>query len=352
MAQRVNPIIFRLGKTKLWNSKYLEKKTSELPYFDFQNLEIKKFTLKFFKDQGFEVQKYKMNYCNNGGLNFFIAGYKIPKKNLTNIQTKTKPFRDVSKKAARIIRRNYPYYSVLNYINKIKEQINSRRKFFIIKDGVLFNFYRFRLKPLKFLKTINRRERSFFLNDFIESLIEFIGKKLTVNVTFKLITKKLKKRFKKHRINLIKKEIFQLNQFKQASFFKEGVHTLFICRRTRNSANLLAEFIATQLKKNKKQSIKFFFNFIQKCFSSFRGKNHIKIQIKGRLSKGSRAKRLVFKIASKLPILTINANIDYAEKVAYTSNGTVGVKVWIYDQRDTKIKQPKIDAKRTETNKI
>ena len=112
---------------------------------------------------------------------------------------------------------------------------------------------------------------------------------------------------------------------------------MYICSKQPNSANLLADFIAVQLKKNKKQYNKFFLNFIKKCLQSFKKENplktnNIKIQIKGRLSRSSRAKKIVLNIANNLPILTIKANLDYSERVSFTSNGTVGVKVWIYNQ--------------------
>ena len=32
----------------------------------------------------------------------------------------------------------------------------------------------------------------------------------------------------------------------------------------------------------------------------------------------------------RIPLQTLRAYIDYAEKTAYTTYGTIGVKVWIY----------------------
>ena len=32
----------------------------------------------------------------------------------------------------------------------------------------------------------------------------------------------------------------------------------------------------------------------------------------------------------RIPLQTIRADIDYAEKTAFTTYGTIGVKVWIY----------------------
>lgn len=341
MAQRVNPIIYRLGATKFWNFKYNEKKLSEQSHLDFQNLELKKFTSKFFKDKGFDVHEYKINYCNNGYLHIFLSCYKIPKKDFVN----TKSTSNIN---ASLLENNflttedYFNYRLLNYSNNIINQNYSTQKLNIVKKNLTNKYSKFsnleeNTTYINSIKTINKIELSFFLNDFVESLLKFIGKQLTIILTFQILTKTIKKNLNKKTVEFIKKKVTRLNKYRQNNFFKEGINTLYICSKQNNSANLLAEFIAIQLKKNKKQYNKFFFNFIKKCLKSFKKENslktnNIKIQIKGRLSRSSRAKKMVFRIANKLPILTIKANVDYSEKVAYTSNGTVGVKVWIYNQ--------------------
>lgn len=55
----------------------------------------------------------------------------------------------------------------------------------------------------------------------------------------------------------------------------------------------------------------------------------VKIGIKGRLNGAdiARAESLKF---GKIPLQTLRSNIDYAQVTAYTSYGTVGVKVWVY----------------------
>lgn len=341
MAQRVNPIIYRLGATKLWNFKYSEKKLSEQPNFDFQNLEFKKFILKFFKDKSFDVHEYKINYCNNGYLNIFLSCYKIPKKDFVTNKINTN--NNVYLLDNNFLTpEDYFNYRLLNYSNNIVNQNYSNQKLNIFKKKLTsksskFNNLEDNSNYINSAQNINKSELSFFLNDFVDSLIKFIGKKLTVVLTFQILTKTIKKNLNKKTIEFLQKKVTRLNKYKQNSFFKEGINTLYICSKQNNSANLLAEFIAIQLKKNKKQYNKFFLNFIKKCLKSFKKENslktnNIKIQIKGRLSRSSRAKKMVFRIANKLPILTIKANVDYSEKVAYTSNGTIGVKVWIYNQ--------------------
>lgn len=337
MAQRVNPIIYRLGAAKLWNSKYIENKKSEQSHIEFKNLEIKKFTLKFFKDKGFNVHEYKINYSNNGYLNIFLSCYKLPTKTLPNNQTNNSSNLLETKL---LTAKDYHNYKILNYSSKISNQNYSAKKLISIKkklDNKYSNLTNYNENFNTSIQTIKKKEISFFLNNFIESLLKFLDKKLTVVLTFQIITKTIKNQLNRKNIDFIQKKIIRLNKYKQNNFFNEGINTLYICSKQPNSANLLADFIAVQLKKNKKQYNKFFLNFIKKCLQSFKKENplktnNIKIQIKGRLSRSSRAKKIVLNIANNLPILTIKANLDYSERVSFTSNGTVGVKVWIYNQ--------------------
>lgn len=55
----------------------------------------------------------------------------------------------------------------------------------------------------------------------------------------------------------------------------------------------------------------------------------VKIALKGRLD-GSEMARYEWAKRGRIPLQTFRADIDYAEKTAFTTYGTVGVKVWIY----------------------
>lgn len=54
-----------------------------------------------------------------------------------------------------------------------------------------------------------------------------------------------------------------------------------------------------------------------------------KIKFSGRIDGGEIARR-EWLAKGKLPLQTLRANIDYGEGTAFTSYGTVGVKIWIY----------------------
>ncbi|MEK7099031.1 MAG: 30S ribosomal protein S3 [Patescibacteria group bacterium] len=55
----------------------------------------------------------------------------------------------------------------------------------------------------------------------------------------------------------------------------------------------------------------------------------VKISLKGRLD-GAEMARYEWGKKGRIPLQTIRADIDYAEKTAFTTYGTIGVKVWIY----------------------
>jgi len=54
-----------------------------------------------------------------------------------------------------------------------------------------------------------------------------------------------------------------------------------------------------------------------------------KIMMKGRLG-GAEIARTEWLAKGSIPLHTLRANIDYAQATAYTTYGTVGIKVWVY----------------------
>ncbi len=60
-----------------------------------------------------------------------------------------------------------------------------------------------------------------------------------------------------------------------------------------------------------------------------RGVQGAKVQLAGRLNGGEIA-RTEWLSKGKLPLTTIRANIDYGEITAFTTYGTIGIKVWFY----------------------
>lgn len=93
------------------------------------------------------------------------------------------------------------------------------------------------------------------------------------------------------------------------------------------SAKIVAQNIAEQLEKRLR-----FRRVIKQALGKtmqVKGVQGAKIMVGGRLD-GSEIARNQWLAKGKLPLQTLRADIDYAQATAYTTYGTVGVKVWIY----------------------
>ena len=59
------------------------------------------------------------------------------------------------------------------------------------------------------------------------------------------------------------------------------------------------------------------------------GAQGVKVAVKGRLN-GAEIARSEKLANGSIPLHTLRADIDYAEETAYTTYGTIGIKIWIY----------------------
>ena len=98
-------------------------------------------------------------------------------------------------------------------------------------------------------------------------------------------------------------------------------------RRTEISSQVIAQNIAWDLEKRIRfrRTIKKYLDTIMQNRTVLGGK----IAISGRLDGGEIA-RSEHLSKGKLPLSTFRADIDYGEATAFTTYGTVGIKVWIY----------------------
>ena len=112
-------------------------------------------------------------------------------------------------------------------------------------------------------------------------------------------------------------------------------------------AQLVAENIALQLERRvaHRRAMK---------RAMFQAKNlggkGIKIMVAGRLGGSEIARTECYK-EGKIPLQTIRANIDYALAIAYTTYGTIGVKVWIYKGDVSSRKEKTEEAKLVDGDK-
>lgn len=98
-------------------------------------------------------------------------------------------------------------------------------------------------------------------------------------------------------------------------------------KRTEISAPLVAQQIAWDLEKRMR-----FRRTVKKYLEQIMQNREVKgakIKVNGRLD-GAEIARDEWVGRGKLPLQTLRADIDYGEAAAFTTYGTVGIKVWIY----------------------
>jgi len=102
--------------------------------------------------------------------------------------------------------------------------------------------------------------------------------------------------------------------------------TIHEIKRPELSAGLVAEVIADALKRRMafRRAMK---KAIQTTMQA--GAKGIKVELNGRLG-GADMARTAKEREGRVPLSTLQANIDYATAISKTTYGTIGVKVWIY----------------------
>lgn len=98
-------------------------------------------------------------------------------------------------------------------------------------------------------------------------------------------------------------------------------------KRYEASSHVIAQSIANDLERRLpfRRVLK---KHLQRVMQS-RDVKGVKLRVSGRLN-GSEIARSEHLSQGSLPLQTIRANIDYGEATAFTTYGTIGVKVWIY----------------------
>lgn len=274
MGQKINSTIFRAGlKNSDWRFKYINKNSEESSIFLYKNIEIQNYVNKICKNYNILVTNCRIEHTQSA-IKILIFFYR-----LNNTHQKIK--NDLNDK--QIIS------SVVTKILTINSNLYFKNKIAIIKTQNLSK---------KFEHYIHKNRH--YLFDY--------------KATIKLFKKFLKDPLQK---NLIK--------------------ILFITTIEKNSAKLLADFIALYLNKNKKKHNYLFFllkkittNLLKLNFTKITG---IKILVTGRFNGAPRAKSKTLTLGI-VPLQSFNSNIDYHNSTSFTQNGTFGVKVWICEKKN------------------
>ena len=325
MGQKTNPNIFRLGVNKKWKTEFFEKKTKEFAYFTFVDLEVKSFVERFLNIYGLILHDYKIHHTNSV-LNIYISYAITPDFKFTQIKN--------DKKLKIINRANKHQFLYLNQEQKIKNKNSIELKIknypeYIEEDNKNLNNKNCFVKTITH-NNLNNLKIESKIQKFLKSLELFKNNSVLIN--FKCINKDFNITIKQKKS--LRKKIMLLQKFRYTTFFKEGINLIFLSVYNKNSSKLLLKFIEMQLKTMKRQ--KFFMSFLKKTLTLFLNSNFskvkgVRIKLKGRLSGIPRAKQKILNVGD-VPLQSIDSILDYSETTIPTSNGSLGVKIWIAEK--------------------
>jgi hypothetical protein len=182
-------------------------------------------------------------------------------------------------------------------------------------------------KPVR--KETKRTQKNTFWEDTIKTLNRFTHNKFHINlkvINSKCLNKKIDKNLQN--MNFYRFRIPELKRL----YTTLATHPA--------SSELLSDFVTTQLRTTKRHN--FFLSSLKESLTLLIKQEHsaikgLKFLIKGRLNNAPRSQKRIIKMG-KIPIMTQNINITYSESIAYTPNGTIGVKLWVASKRFQKEK--------------
>ncbi len=122
----------------------------------------------------------------------------------------------------------------------------------------------------------------------------------------------------------LQKKLNKISRGQQTPEVKLSIEEI---RDANSRAAVVAGMIAEQIEKRMpyRRVLK---QFLEKI-SQTKGVQGVKIVLGGRLD-GAEISRREWLYKGKIPLQTLRADIDYATATAFTTYGTVGIKVWIY----------------------
>lgn len=330
MEYHINSNILKLGISKKWKTEFFEKKRYELSLYTFKDLEVKSYVDRFLETHNLMLHDYKQHF-NNSTLTLYISYFISSMFVISKKDKVDKIILTTNQPGGHKIIKTYTVL-VAKHLQESLFKAQIPTNYYNLKSLSIFHL-RFLNKKSKLIISFNNLQKDLInqkvLNSFFKVLSLFTSNKFSVIINFCCLNKNLSFLKKTQ-----KKTFILLQKFKDTSFLKEGMELLFYSIYNKNSADLLAKFLAIQIKKIKRQ--KFFLSFLKQALIIFSNSNFskvkgIKIIIKGRLNSLPRAKHKIITIGD-MPIQSIDAIINHSQKTIHNSNGSYGIKIWLVEK--------------------
>ena len=321
MGQKTNSNILRLGtNNNEWKSKYFYKTAEESSLLAYQDLQIINYLKQFLNNNGLFLYDYKLQ-INSTTIYLYISYFSTLKSlfliNQTTINQKVKLKKEKELKSQVTNKRPILFskpskYRRRNYIlKKYKSQVNKKK--YINYNGV---------------------QKDVFIEKLLEGLNSFTQGRHSVYLNFQNLNSSLSINLSNKEQEMWKKKLLLLKRYSKNKFFKEAINIILISTKTKNSAQLIADFIAKEFTTLKRHN--YFLIFLKRAFNlfiniPFSKINGVKIIIKGRFNGAPRARNNVILIGS-VPVQTLGINISHYQSVSFSVNGTFGIKVWVTEK--------------------
>ena len=321
MAQKANSTFLRLNLQETWNSNYLEKKKEEKSILLYTDIKIKSYLKQFFNKFGIYLIFIKTTLSKNICkifVSFFITlkSIKIINKILKkeNILKQKSKFKKKTKQT-------------LYYLNrKFTIKNNSKKRIFYIRE-----------KKLNYYKKKWKKKKKMILNRFNFKLLDvlktYFQNKVKIILVFQKNNKGKSLRLKNKEALIFRRIVMQLRFYIKLKYFKELLNILMIVLRKKSTAQLLVDYLVFQMSVSQQHTN--FLRFLKQSLlllfkanlSSVKG---LKLLIKGRINGVARASIKGLEIG-EIPRNTLKKSVNLFKSVSYTSNGTLGVKLWLYE---------------------
>ena len=322
MGQKANSTFLRLNLQETWNSNCLEKKKEESSSLFYIDIKLKNYFRQFFSKFGIFLISTKLTlskYVCKVLFSFFISLKVI--KIINKILKKENILKQKSKYKKKKKKIFFFFYFFFFFFNSAKKRI------FYIREKKL-NYYKKKWKSKKQM-ILNR-----FNMQLLEVLKVYFNNKIKITLLFQKMNKGSSLRLKNKEAHIFRRIIMQLRYYMKFKYFKELVNIIIIVLKKKESAQLLVDYLVFQMslsqQHNKyirflKQSLLLFF---KSKIASIKG---LKFLLKGRINGVARASIRGIEIGD-IPRNSLKKSVNLYKSTSYTNNGTLGVKLWVYEK--------------------
>lgn len=340
MHKKINPNIFRVSIKTDWNTKFIEKKKTELNIFIFYKNEIYNFIFLFFIKYGLKINNFKLYYKKrlvHIFINYSIINFFQRKENffVWKLINKQQNF-NLSKSYNLLLKNYFTFNLIINSYNLIK--IKFINKFIFINlvfkriNFIKFvQIFKFKFKNIQEIDLINK-----FSNKILGNLQLYLNNKTVIKITITQTIKNISLKFLlKHSKRKLLFQVFKFKKFEKINkTFKFSLNFINILLNTKKISIIIMEYLNFLLNnhnsfKNLNFFLKLFENLLKQFLVKFTNIKGILIILNGNLNKSPRAIQRVIQIGLIINNSKINNNIDFYKFTFFTLKGTVGSKIFI-----------------------